>query len=264
MRFPRPGARVCARTGLVLVPSAGQVAYRVALSSYGALNPPVRGPVGSEVSSWSRYDTYGGRTIYTASTKGCAFDEVLAGFRRRLGDRDSLARDAAAVGLSVPEFLRAVDEDWAELGVMVPGHLPRAWRTARLLYTVTDPPSGWWVMLDTAESIATIRAALGERLAVGGVTDVDLALLHGPDRFATVRIAGWVRSAVLDDGTPPARHRVPQQARRRRRARLLAPPSGRRPPGRHRTAHRRHRRPDHNRQRPDLRDTATRYGLTVH
>ena len=91
MTFHRPGVRLCARSGLVLVPSAGEAAYRVALSSYGALNPPVRGPVGSEVSSWSRYDTYDGRTVYTASTPGCAFDEVLAGFRRRLGTRDSLA-----------------------------------------------------------------------------------------------------------------------------------------------------------------------------
>jgi hypothetical protein len=194
MTFHRPGVRLCARSGLVLVPSAGEAAYRVALSSYGPLNPPVRGPVGSDVSSWSRYDTYDGRTVYTASTRGCAFDEVLAGFRRRLGTRDSLARDAAAVGLSVPEFLRAVDEDWAELGVMFPGHLPRAWRTARLLYTVTHPRSGWWVILDTAESIAVIRSAVGERLAVGGVTDVDLALLHGPDRPATVEIASWVRN----------------------------------------------------------------------
>jgi hypothetical protein len=55
------------------------------------------------LSSWSRYDTHDGCTIYTASTPGCAFDEVLAGFRRRLGARDSLAGDAAAVGLSVPE-----------------------------------------------------------------------------------------------------------------------------------------------------------------
>ena len=86
----------------MLVPSAGERAYRVALSSYGALNPPVRGPVGADVSSWSRYDTHDGRTVYTAATRGCAFDEVLAGFRRRPGDRDSLARDAAAVGLSWP------------------------------------------------------------------------------------------------------------------------------------------------------------------
>ena len=167
MTVHRPGARVCARTGLVLVPSAGEPAYRVALSLYGPLNPPARGPVGADVSSWSRYDTYDGRTVYTASTRGCAFDEVLAGFRRWLGARDSLAKDAAAVGLSVPEFLRAVEEDWADLGVMLPGHLPRAWRTARLLYTVTHPRSGWWVILDTAESIAVIRSALGERLAVG-------------------------------------------------------------------------------------------------
>ena len=103
----------------------------------------------------------------------------------------------------VAEFPRAVEEDWAELGVMVPGHLPRAWRTARLLYTVTHPASGWWVMLDTAESIAAVRAALGERLAAGGVTDVDLALLHGSDRPATVQIATWVRSAILDDGSAP-------------------------------------------------------------
>ena len=193
---------MCGRTGLVLVPSAGEAAYRVALSSYGPLNPPARGPVGADVSSWSRYDTYDGRTVYTASTRGCAFDEVLAGFRRRLGARDSLAKDAAALGLSVPEFLRAVDEDWAELGVTVPGHLPRAWRTARMLYTVTHRASGWWVMLDAAESIATVRAALGERLAVGGVTDVDLALLHGPDRLATVEIATWVRSTVLTTAPP--------------------------------------------------------------
>ena len=79
------------------------------------------------MSSWSRYDTYGGRTVYTASTRGCAFDEVLAGFRRRLGAGDSLARDAAAVGLSVAEFLRAVDEDWAELGVMLPGWVCQVW-----------------------------------------------------------------------------------------------------------------------------------------
>jgi hypothetical protein len=35
------------------------------------------------------------------------------GFWRRLGVRDSLAaRDAAVVGLTVAEFLRAVEEDW--------------------------------------------------------------------------------------------------------------------------------------------------------
>jgi len=126
MRFYRSGARVCSRTGLVLVPAAGEREFRVASSAYGALNPPVRGPAGSDVLSWSRHDTYGGRTVYTASTRGCAFDEVLARFRRRLGTTDSLVKDTAAVGLSVAEFLAAIEEDWATLGVLYPGHVPAA------------------------------------------------------------------------------------------------------------------------------------------
>ena len=139
MRFYRSGARVGSRTGLVLVPAGGEGEFRVASSSYGALNPPVRGPVGSDVLSWSRHDTYGGRTVYTASTRGCAFDEVLAGFRRRLGTRDSLVKDAAAVGLTVAEFVAAMEEDWANLGVLYPGHVPAAWRTGRLMFTVSLP-----------------------------------------------------------------------------------------------------------------------------
>ena len=163
----------------------------------------------------------------------------------------------------MPEFLRAVDQDWAELGVMLPGHLPRAWRTARLLYTVTHPRSGWWVMLDTTESIAAVRAALGERLAAGGVTDVDLALLHGPDRPVTVQIAGWVRAAVLDDGTAP--HGIVYRSRHAGgdvhaywlRRLDAGDPAGSEPltadTGAPITA-----------SDADLRDTATRYGLTVH
>ena len=50
---------------------------------------------------------------------------------------DSLVKDAAAVGLSVAEFLAAIEEDWATLGVLYPGHVPAAWRTGRLMFTVT-------------------------------------------------------------------------------------------------------------------------------
>ena len=118
-------------------------------------------------------------------------------------------------------------------------------------------------MLDTAESIAAIRSALGERLAAGGVTDVDLALLHGPDRPATVQIAGWVRSTVLDDGTAP--HGIVYRSRHAGgdvhaywlRRLDAGHPAGSEPltadTGAPITA-----------SDPDLRDTATRYGLTVH
>jgi len=203
MSFYRPGARVCTRTGLVLIPAAGEREYRVALASYGPLNPPLRGPAGSDVLAWSRHDTHGGRTIYTASTRGCAFDEVLAGFRRRLGVKDALSKDAAAVELTVGEFIAAVEEDWASLGVPYPGHLPAAWRTGRLMFTVTLPVTGWWVALDAPESIAAVRAVMGDRLALFGVTDLDLTVLYGGNRRATVEIANWVRSSVLDDGAGP-------------------------------------------------------------
>jgi len=203
MNFYRPGVRVCSRTGLVLVPAAGEREFRVASSSYGALNPPVRGLVGSDVLSWSRHDTYGGRTVYTASTRRCAFDEVLAGFRRRLGTTDSLVKDAAAVGLTVAEFIAAMEQDWASLGVLYPGHVPAVWRTGRLMFTVTLPTAGWWVALDAPESIAAIRSELGDRLALLGVTDLDLTVLYGGNRAATVQIADWVRSITVDDDTRP-------------------------------------------------------------
>lgn len=118
-------------------------------------------------------------------------------------------------------------------------------------------------MLDTAESIAAIRSALGERLAVGGVTDVDLALLHGPDRLATVEIAGWVRSTTLEDGTAP--HGIVYRSRHAGgdvhaywlRRLDAGHPAGTEPlaadTGVPIAA-----------GDPDLRDTAARYGLTVH
>jgi hypothetical protein len=36
------GARVCARTGLVLVPAKGETGWRLSKTSYGPLNPPAR------------------------------------------------------------------------------------------------------------------------------------------------------------------------------------------------------------------------------
>ncbi len=54
-----------------------------------------------------------------------------------------------------------------------------------------------------AGSIAAIRAELGDRLALFGVTDLDLTVLYGGNRRATVDIADWVRSSILDDGAGP-------------------------------------------------------------
>ncbi len=101
--------------------------------------------------------------------------------------------------MTVAEFLAAVEDDWRDLGVAYPGVLPAAWRAGRLMFTVTLPAAGWWVALDAPESLAAVRAGLGDRLALLGATDLDLTLLYGGNREATVQIADWVRSAALDD-----------------------------------------------------------------
>ena len=61
------------------------------------------------------------------------------------------------------------------------------------------------------ESIAVIRAELGDRLARFGVTDLDLTLLYGGNRAATVLIADWVRSTTVDDDT--RLHRIVYRSR---------------------------------------------------
>ena len=177
--------------------------------------------------------------------------------------KDTLVKDAAAVGLTVGEFIAAVEEDWASLGVPYPGHLPAAWRTGRLMFTVTLPVTGWWVALDAPESIAAVRAELGDRLALFGVTDLDLTVLYGGNRHATVDIADWVRSTTLDDGTRP--HGIVYRSRHAggdvHACWLRAVDAGRpviaepvtADAGAPITA-----------ADPDLRATATRYGLSVH
>lgn len=80
------------------------------------------------------------------------------------------------------------------------------------MFTVGLPAAGWWVALDAPESVAAIRTALGTGLPCLGVADLDLTLLYGVNRRATVDIADWVRSAVLDDGSRP--HGIVYRSRR--------------------------------------------------
>jgi len=57
------GARVCARTGLVLMPAKGETGWRLAKTSYGPLNPPARpADPDADPAAWGRFDIRGGRT----------------------------------------------------------------------------------------------------------------------------------------------------------------------------------------------------------
>lgn len=202
MNPPLPGARRCRATGLTLVPATGQNAWRIAKSARGPLHPPLR-PASTHRSGWGRFDATGRRTAYLASTRECAYAEVLAYLRRNLSSGDPLAKDAAALGMSVAQFVAEVESDWATSGHMPPGHLPRGWRSERLLYELNLPSAGHWVDLATPDSLAAAESALPDQLAATGVTTLDLGVLHGTNREATTAIAAWVSSQTLDDGTSP-------------------------------------------------------------
>ena len=196
------GSRQCAKTGLMVVPATSQTVWRIAKTVHGSLNPPLRHG-GDDRSGWGRFDVDGGETAYFASTPECAYAEVLAYLRRRLGEADSLAKDAAAVGLSITEFAAAVEKDWKNAGHSPPGYVPRYWRDERGLYEMTLPAAGWWVDLATPGSIAAVETALGSVLSSLGVTSLDLAVLYGADRSVTTTIAEWVSTQTLDDASTP-------------------------------------------------------------
>lgn len=135
--------RICTRTGLVLVPAAGQQVWRVAKTAYGPLNPPLRPVEGIEdTAGWSRFDVPDARTVYAASTAECAYAEVLAYHRRRLGDQDPLVADAIAVGLTATELAAEVTTEWGDRGHMRPGELALGWRAERTLYRLRLPTTG--------------------------------------------------------------------------------------------------------------------------
>ena len=126
------GGRVCRATGLVLIPAQPGIVVRVAKTSYGPLNPPVRANEPDvDCSGWGRWDTHGGRTVYAAGTRECAFAEVLAYYRRRLGTGDPLTADAAFLRLSAAELVALVEAEWQHRGHLPPGHLAQGWRHER-------------------------------------------------------------------------------------------------------------------------------------
>jgi len=142
--------------------------------------------------------------VYLAQTAEGAYAEVLAYAKRRLGQQDPLSEDAAAVGLSVGEFVGLVGQEWAERQHMGVGHLPSSWRIERRLYRVTLAGPGWWVDVEHPDSLATLEAALEDELATLGVPALTVGALRGDDRRVTTAVARWVHGVHLDDGSTPA------------------------------------------------------------
>jgi len=189
-------SRVCGLTRLRLVAPPPEWLYRVGRSKWGPMNPPQRdhGPA----KAWSRWDTPGGRTLYAAATAEAAFGEVVAYLKESLPTAplsnffDDVTPDET--GLSLAGAVRAEMPN-------TPMHtaVNAGWRDKRRLYRLTPPPTGWFVEICHADSVAALNAAANPPHP-GRLTLSDLT---GEDRALTTKIARWVRMRVLDDGSQP-------------------------------------------------------------
>jgi hypothetical protein len=214
--------RVCKRTGLTLRPADELRTWRIQKTSFGPMTPLQR-PVSAERGQWGRYDTAGHRTIYTALPVDTAYAESLAQFRpkftkplratstrpRSAGLRsrsdvklvdlfDDLDSDEASLFL-----IDQIEAEWIALGHMKPTQIAAIWRQDRRLYEVALPREGWFVDVEAAESVATLSAALGAKLADFELGALTVGDLRGENRGVTTLIADWIRAQVLDDGSLP-------------------------------------------------------------
>lgn len=141
-----------------------------------------------------RYDTLG-RTVYFADSPTTALAEVLAPFRVQAL---SLANDAAAIGVDVESYRVRLATELRERELPVPGEIPASWQLARSLYRVRMPQSGWWVKMDspdTLNALSDVMHGVRGQLTLGDVC--------GGDRVLTTQLAQVIRDSILDDDTLP-------------------------------------------------------------
>lgn len=190
--------RQCALTGLSLVPPPSGTVFRVSETGFGPLNPRRRS-TGGDRGKWGRWDTAAGRTLYAGSTPTAAFAEVLPYGREnlpavRLADLfDDVADDEADQLLAT-----AVRSEMP--GPTLRDTISRDWCGRRALYELRLASHGWFVDVHSAESLAAVSDALGSTKPADRLTLGDLT---GENRNLTTRIASWIRTNMLDDGSHP-------------------------------------------------------------
>lgn len=200
--------RTCTGTGLRLVLTDGEKAYRVAKDRYGALSARANSivgplPVGTDPAvgdGRGRFDTIGS-TIYLADSRRGAYAEVLLAFRK---ERAKIAAVAETVGWDVDEYIDQVASEAAANGVDVPWAISVDWQMDRSIYEIRLPREGWWIKMDHADTLAAL-----ERLVptVGGTTEqlrlLTSGTIEGEDRTLTTLLAHVIRGQSLDDGSEP-------------------------------------------------------------
>ena len=187
--------RVCAVTGLYLVPPPSLPVHRIAQVLYGGLTPPVRDDA-PDRQGWGRWDTAGGRTIYAAASAMGAFAELLAYLTPGLpttpasavfddltdDEGDMSIADLIRKSMPEPDIQRVITRDW---------------RSRRRHYLLQFPADGWFVDIVHAESVA----AINREFTSPAERDLTTTDLTGDHRSLTTDIASWARNLTLDDGS---------------------------------------------------------------
>jgi len=163
--------RTCARTGLRLVRADGQVTYRVANNSYGPMAPKPRNLTYGDVEEWARWDSAGGRTIYSADTPTFAYLEVLAyvtpseslnqmPLSTAFPDSDEPEDQAAHEGSGESEatMLERIGQEWQDqFGQFGIGKNTKRWREVRSLFPITLPTSGWFIDISHSDTVSALN-----------------------------------------------------------------------------------------------------------
>lgn len=208
--------RTCARTGLRLIRADGQVTYRVANNSYGPLAPKPRGLTYDDVEEWARWDSAGGRTIYSADTPTFAYLEVLAyvtpsetlaqmPVSKAFPDSDEPNDQPSDTGRGGSEatMLERIGQEWQDkFGQFGIGKNTKRWREVRSLFPITLPTNGWFIDISHSDTVSALNRS-GPPLGgpVHPTKRVTLANLLDENRAWTCRVATMLREAVLDDGS---------------------------------------------------------------
>jgi hypothetical protein len=139
-------------------------------------------PIEASARQGNRFDTSDFGVIYMGSTLEACFGETLARYRPE------------------PSLADLVADDWQ--GFMQPGQVPAEWREKRAIVHATIDPDELFLDVEALETREYLRGALALGLAALGYTDLDVAVVRGPDRRVTRLIARWAFSQVHEDGNP--------------------------------------------------------------
>jgi len=194
--------RICSASGFGLIAADHNSGWRVTKDAYvrtsGITGVLVNGRVGvlpaGTPDRRARYDTLG-RTVYFADRAKTALAEVLQHFRIEVM---AISKDAAAIGMDVADYRRAMTRDYRSRGLPVPGEISVDWQMVSGLYRVDLPDQGWWVVIDDPATLNALSEATH-----GTFSQLTLASVSGDDRALTTQLAQLIRETVLDDGSLP-------------------------------------------------------------